>query len=104
MEFITPIYLITHNKSIDNSGDKVKTPAGERKVLSNKLSIGQKEFYEAHTSGLKPELKFEVRKFEYNDEDTLKFNNITYSIIRTFENLKKGTVELTCSKPILKVM
>jgi len=104
MEFITPIYFTTYTKSIDNSGDKVKTPNVERKVFRNKLSIGQKEFYEAHTSGLKPEFKFEVRKFEYKGEDTLKYNDVTYSIIRTFENLKKGTIELTCSKPIMKVM
>jgi len=103
MKFITPIYLITNVKSIDDSGDKVKLPT-ERKVLSNKLSIGQKEFYEAHTSGMKPELKFEVRDFEYKDEDVLKYNKITYSIIRTFNNYKNGTVELTCSKSVMKVM
>lgn len=102
MEFITPILFVSNNKSIDDSGDKIKTPLPDRKVLSNKLSIGQKEFYEAHTSGLKPELKFEVRMFEYKGEDTLKYNGVTYNIIRTFDNFKKGTVELTCSRPLIK--
>jgi SPP1 family predicted phage head-tail adaptor len=103
IKFITPVFLISFEISFDDAGDKVKAPV-EKKVLSNYLSIGQKEFYEAQTSGMKPELKIEVREFEYNNEDTLKYNGVVYNIIRTFPNVKKGTVELTCSKPIMKVM
>ena len=100
MKFITPIFLIQYEKKTNDYGDLIKDPAKtiERKVYSNKLSINQKEFYEAQAKDMKPEIKLEVREFEYKDEDTLKYNNIVYNIIRAFNNKKNGTFELTCSK------
>ena len=106
MKFITPIYLIKYGTKTNAQGDTIKDPTTtiERKVYSNLLSVSQKEFYEAQVIGMKPEIKFEVREFEYMGENTLKYNNIEFKVIRTFENNKKGTVELICSKTIMKVM
>lgn len=66
-----------------------------REVFANKLSVRSKEFYEARTIDLKPELMFEVRSSEYNGEEMLKFDSIEYSIIRTYDI---GEItELICS-------
>jgi SPP1 family predicted phage head-tail adaptor len=102
MKFITPIILIRYGTKDNAQGDTIKDPENttERKVYSNKLSVGQKEFYQAQATGMKPEIKFEIRRFEYKGEDTLKYNNIEYRVIRTFENEERGTVELTCSRSI----
>ena len=106
MKLITPIFLIQYSTKTNAQGDTIKDPENtiERKVYSNVLSISQKEFYQAQATGMKPEIKFEVRKFEYMGENTLKYNNIEFKVIRTFENNKKGTVELVCSKTIMKVI
>lgn len=97
LKFITPIYLISDEvESTDNAGD-VSTTSTERKVFADKLSIGQNEFYQAHRSGLKPQLKFNIRSSEYLGEMKLRFNDRDYSIMRTYDK-QDGVVELTCSR------
>lgn len=97
LRFITPIYLINNDiESADNAGDVLPTTS-ERKVFADKLSIGQNEFYQAHRSGLKPQLKFNIRSSEYLGEMKLKFNDMDYSIMRTYDK-QDGVVELTCSR------
>lgn len=97
LKFITPIYLINDEvESTDNAGDVSTTP-NKRKVFADKVSIGQNEFYQAHRSGLKPELRFNIRSSEYLGEMRLKFNNTVYSIMRTYDK-QDGIMELTCSR------
>lgn len=97
MKFITPIYLVNdEGESTDSAGDVLIIPT-ERKVFADKVSIGQNEFYQAHRSGLKPQLKFNVRSSEYLGEMKLKFNDMDYSIMRTYDK-QDGVVELTCSR------
>lgn len=106
MQFITSIFLMQYEKRSNAYGDLIKDPTSisERKVYSNKLSVSQKEFYEAKAKGMKPEIKFEIREFEYGEEESLKYNNTEYSIIRSYLNKKRGTYELTCSRTIMKVI
>jgi head-tail adaptor len=66
-----------------------------REVFADKKSVRSKEFYESRLLGLKPELMFEVRTSEYNEEPKLKFNSKVYDIIRTYE--KGEFTELICS-------
>lgn len=66
----------------------------ERMIYSDKKSIRQSEFYQAQTSGLKPELTFEIYSFEYEGESNLKYNDKIYSIIRTYE--VGDDIELVC--------
>ena len=60
--------------------DWIYTPA-----YATKKSIKQSEFYNAATIGMKPELVFVVRDFEYQNHERLKYNNVTYEIIRAYE-------------------
>jgi len=75
-------------------GDSIEAETS-RTIFANKKSIRQSEFYQAAMTDLKPELMFEVRSEEYDDEPKLIFNNKIYNIIRAFS--KNGEiVELTC--------
>lgn len=93
LKLITPIYFVTCELTTDAAGDTSNTEK-LRKVLATKKSIGQNEFYQAHTAGMKPELKFEVRSFEYKGESKLKLDGIYYNIIRTFDK-QNGFIEIT---------
>ena len=47
------IFLISTTRSVDEYGDPVIAEA-KRQVFCQVASIGQKEFYQAHATGLKP--------------------------------------------------
>jgi len=69
------------------------------KVYANQKSLGQKEFYEGMNAGLKPELVFEVRAFEFNNYEKVRVDGTNiYDIIRTFT--KGETTEIFLSAPI----
>jgi SPP1 family predicted phage head-tail adaptor len=70
-------------------------------VFANKKSVRQSEFYQALTTGNKPELMFEVRSIDYNNQENLIFNNKEYVIIRTFSKNDEIT-ELICTGLVLK--
>ncbi len=94
MQFINPIHLITYVNNVDDIGDIISTPV-ERKVLADISSIKQSEFYQAQANGLKPEFTFIIRAFEYRGEESVKYGNKTYRILRTYDRLD-GNIELTC--------
>ncbi|WP_346877545.1 phage head closure protein [Clostridium sp. UBA5712] len=94
MQFINPIHLITYVNNVDDIGDIISTPI-ERKVLADISSIKQSEFYQAQANGLKPEFTFIIRAFEYRGEESVKYGNKTYRILRTYDRLD-GNIELTC--------
>jgi len=89
------IYLGTYTETIVN-GEPVMGVNTWSIKYARKLSIRQKEFYEARTIGMKPELMFEIRTIEYDEQKRLKFEDVEYEIYRTYE--KGENVELICSK------
>lgn len=88
------IQLISVTSTVNDMGDVIETET-TRDVFVNKRSVGQKEFYEAMQAGLKPELTFELRSLEYQDEEKLSHNGKQYKIIRTYD--KGEFLELICS-------
>jgi len=56
-----------------------------RTVYANKKGVRQSEFYQASVTGLKPEMVFEIRSEEYNNDERLKHNDTDYAIIRTYD-------------------
>lgn len=91
-------YLVSVTKTKDEIGDTVETTE-ETKIFVNKKSIRQSEYYQALSTGLKPEIMFEVRTIEYEDEKTIKYNDTIYNIIRAYS--KNGEVtELICQAVI----
>ncbi|MEK3855940.1 phage head closure protein [Cytobacillus sp. FSL H8-0458] len=84
MAFNEVIELISITSSENELGDPIEISV-PRDVFANKKSISQTEFYQAQTTGLRPEIKFEIWSMDYQDEPKFSFNNKTYTIIRTFE-------------------
>ena len=67
-----------------------------RQVFANRRSIRQSEHYAAALVGLRPEIMFEVRSGEYQQETALRYGGQRYDIIRTYD---RGEItELVCAR------
>lgn len=89
------IYLVAEKYVKNGIGDTIKEVVNTRQVFANKKSIRQSEFYQAQANGLKPELMFEIRYSDYEDEKRIDYNGKTYTIIRQFSK-NDEMVELIC--------
>jgi SPP1 family predicted phage head-tail adaptor len=95
-DYIT-LVSIFHN--VNEYGDAVESTSSVA-VFANKKSVRQSEFYQAHATGLKPEIMFEVRTLDYAKQPRLKHDNTFYNIIRTHSKNDEVT-ELVCSGLVL---
>lgn len=82
-------------KDSDDIGDAVKGEAYWNKIYANKKSITQSEFYQAQAQGFKPELKFEINTFEYEDNKKIRYKGRIYKILRTYE-ISSEKMEIIC--------
>lgn len=64
-------------------------------AYATKKSVGRSEHYQAALVGLKPELIFVVRDFEYDNQERLKHEGVDYAITKVY--LTDGLAELTVS-------
>ena len=95
MLFRDTVRLISFTDSINNIGDPVETRVYTSTIFANKKSIRQSEFYQAHATGLRPELSFIIREADYSQQPALEYDSKDYRIIRTFS--KNGElIELIC--------
>ena len=83
--------------------DFIVVPPGDSKavetqttVLCDVRSAGQKEFYSAGQSGLKPEYEFTIHLFEYEGQREVEFCGKRYSVIRTYNLLNSEEIQLVC--------
>nr|DAM54109.1 MAG TPA: head closure knob [Caudoviricetes sp.] len=90
------IYLLQIENTENEIGDPLRIPK-KIKRYAEKLEIGQKEFYQAATTSLKPEIKFAIWKYEYNDEMFLEYKERNYKIIKTYERKTDEKIELTAT-------
>lgn len=68
-------------------------------VFANLKSISAKEFFDGGQNGLKPDKKFIVREFEYNEQNEIDFDGVRYSVYRTYSK-EDGFVELYTEKKV----
>lgn len=69
----------------------------EREVFCEVRSIGMTEAYTAMAHGFNPEVKFILALAEdYQNERTLKWNGVTYKVLRTYIN--GDGIELTAGR------
>ena len=54
-------------------------------IFGKRKSIKQSEFYQAQSTGLKPEIAFEIYSLEYNNEKLVRYNNKEYKVLRTYQ-------------------
>lgn len=92
------IGLVARNYVADAIGNMVESKTVSN-VYANVSSISAKEFFDGGTNGLKPDLKFVIREFEYSDQDTIEYNCSEYSIYRTYAR-EDGFVELYTEKKV----
>lgn len=93
MRWSDVLYLLKEITTENDMGDII-TDIEKRMVYGDKKSIRQSEFYQAQATGLRPELAFEIRSIEYDDEELIEYNEKTYQIIRTYD--KGEFIELVC--------
>lgn len=55
--------------------------------------IGQKEFFAASQTGLKPDFKITIWQSDYEGQTIVEMNNMRYSVYRTYP-LRGGRIEL----------
>lgn len=69
----------------------------KKEVYCKVKSISRNEFYNASTGGFKPSLVFIIHSFEYENEEKVEFDGITYNVIRTYM-VNTEEIELTCEE------
>lgn len=70
-----------------------------REVFAEVRSVSQSEFYNAAQSGFKPAFKFVLADYyDYDEDDTVRYDGVLYHIIRTFRNGMQ--LEITAEKKI----
>lgn len=101
--------LISRVVDKDEIGNDVVTEI-EKVVLCKIADIGQSEFYNAKVSGLKPNIKFILKSFEYEGEKEVIFRDSKYKVTRTYSigyeeegyknRLRFDEIELTCERVV----
>lgn len=70
-----------------------------REVFADVRSVSQSEYYTAAQTGLKPNFKMVLADYyDYEDEETVRYNGQLYKVIRTYRN--KTELELTVERRI----
>lgn len=86
--------LVKTTQTVDEYGDPIITETA-RQVFCRVQSIGTKEFYQAHASGLQPEIKFTLADYlEHQGEQLVDYNGTRYHVLRTYRNGQE--LEITC--------
>lgn len=90
--------LIQQERGVDGYGDPVITET-RREVFGEQMSIGQKEFYQAHAVGLQPEIKFKLADYlDYEGETLVEHEGQRYRVLRTYRTGQE--IEITCYREV----
>lgn len=92
MTYDCEITLIRTVNTVNDGGDTIQTEI-EINILASKLNYRSKEFYQAFTNGLKPEITFAVNKYEYGNERILKYEGSRYKIVDVYPVTAKDESE-----------
>ncbi|MNW36745.1 hypothetical protein D3C74_137630 [compost metagenome] len=98
MTYDHELTLITPGQIIeDDIGNQIESDPIETIVYCGLKSISRAEYYNAASTGLNPEIVFLVHGYEYDGQETVKFNEAKYKIIRTY-SVDFEELELVCEK------
>lgn len=85
MDFNDLVTLIRVGKPTVSPSGIPETTEERYECFAKALSIGSKEFYQAQSSGMKPEMKFVLPDYlEYDGENLLEHDGIRYKVLRTY--------------------
>lgn len=88
------VELISTVVTKDEIGNEVKTET-YNEVFAEKNGIARTEFFNAGLKDIKPSLMFKVRTFDYNEENSLRYEGKVYTIYRVYP-AKNEMIELYC--------
>jgi len=92
-------YLLKETNTVDEL-HRPKVSYTRKKVYCNIKSIGQSEFYQAQVTGLKPEIKVEIKCCNLDDTYThFSYKNKKYKILRTYK--KEDVTEITLTSLVV---
>ncbi len=67
-------------------------------------SISYKEFYQAQSTGFKPEMNLKVSSWDYSNEEYIRYEDEDYTIIKTYQiRDNPDEILLTCARGIRNV-
>ena len=67
-------------------------------------SISYKEFYQAQSTGFKPEMNLKVSSWDYSNEEYVRYEDEDYTIIKTYQiRDNPDEILLTCARGIRNV-
>lgn len=69
----------------------------ERLVFVSVQSVTLSEWSEGGRNGLNPELRFTMFRYDYNDEEEIRYNGKYYRIYRTYLG-RDDSIELYCER------
>lgn len=95
---IDVLTLIRQETTVDEYGDPVITET-RRDVFAEPMSIGQKEFYQAHAVGLQPEVKFRLSDYlDFENESCVEYTGQRYRVLRTYRTGQE--LEIVCYREV----
>lgn len=92
------IGLVSKQFNPDPIGNMIETETIEY-VFAEVSNVSAKEFFESGQNGLKADLKFTIRGFEYSEQNEIIHNGTKYSVYR-FYRRNDGFVELFTEKKV----
>lgn len=92
------INLVTEVHTQDENG-VFQTEESKRQVFCSVNSVRQNEFFQGGAAGLKPVYRFDVFRYDYNDEEIVEYKGQRYNVYRTYV-AKDEIIELHCQKDI----
>lgn len=84
----------------DEYGNEKVTTSAPKEVFALIASVGRNEFYAAAHAGLKPEITFQIRVADYDHEEQVKYDGMTYQVIRTYQT-GPDWIELVCERKVI---
>lgn len=78
---------ITLIKQVENGKDddgNIQYTEERTEIEAEQRDVGYREFYNGAQSGLRPELKFIVHSFEYDNQKQVEFDGLRYEVLRTY--------------------
>lgn len=77
------ITLVKTTYQLDDNGVRQRTET-TKNVFANVQSVSANEFFEGGRSGLQPEYRFTMFRFDYSGEPIVIYNGIRYAVYRTY--------------------
>lgn len=91
-------YLPEETQTTNEIGDLITVSVYTKEIYCDKQSVRSTEFYQAHAVGKKVEIVLVAKLVDFNEEDSIKFEDQVYNIFRTYP--KGDDIELVLTRGV----